>query len=69
MFGSGGGAEIAREFELELLGMIDLHPDIPKESDEGRPFVVTHPDHEISETFKRVARVLAGKISVLDFSR
>lgn len=68
MFGRGGGTEIAREFELELLGVIDLHSDIPRETDEGKPFVVTHPEHEISETFRRIGRVLAGKISVLDYN-
>ncbi len=59
---------IAKEFDLELLGIIDLHPDIPRETDEGKPFVLTHPDHEIAETFRRVGRVIAGKISVLDYN-
>jgi ATP-binding protein involved in chromosome partitioning len=66
IFGRGGGALIAKEFDLDLLGMIDLHPDIPRETDEGKPFMVTHPDHEIAQTFRRISRIIAGKISVLD---
>ena len=69
VFGSGGGAEIAKEFDVDLLGIIDLHPDIPKETDEGKPFVTTHPDHQISREFEKIARSIAGKISVIDFDQ
>ena len=67
MFGRGGGAIIAKEFGIDLLGIIDLHPDMPRETDEGRPFVTTHPDHEISKEFFKISRAIAGKISVIDF--
>lgn len=69
VFGSGGGAEIAKEFDVDLLGVIDLHPDIPKETDEGKPFVTTHPDHPISAEFEKIARLVASKISVIDFGQ
>ena len=66
IFGRGGGAIIAKEFGIDLLGVIDLHPDMPRETDQGRPFVTTHPDHEISKEFFKISRAIAGKISVID---
>ena len=69
IFGRGGGAEISKEFDIDLLGVIDLHPDIPKETDEGRPFVTTHPDHAISKEFEKISRAIAAKISVINFTK
>ncbi len=66
VFGRGGGAVIAKEFGIDLLGIIDLHPDMPKETDQGKPFVVTHPDHDIAKEFMTISRKIAGKISVID---
>lgn len=66
VFGRGGGAIIAKEFGIDLLGIIDLHPDMPKETDEGRPFVVSHPEHPIAEEFRKISRSVAGKISVIN---
>ena len=65
IFGRGGGTKVAEEFGVDFLGAVDLHPDIPKGSDEGVPFVISHPDHPITGVFKRIARVLAGRVSVL----
>ena len=69
IFGRGGGSLVADELGVDFLGAIDLHPDIPKGSDTGKPFVLDHPDHEITGVFQRLARVVAGKISVLDVQR
>jgi len=66
VFGRGGGAIIAQEFGIDLLGIIDLHPEMPKETDNGKPFVVTHPEHEISKEFVKISRTVAGKISVIN---
>ncbi|MAG14100.1 MAG: chromosome partitioning protein [Spirochaetales bacterium] len=68
IFGRGGGLLIAEEFGVDYLGSIDLHPDIPRESDLGKPFCITHPNHEITETFGRLARIIAGKVSVLAYA-
>ncbi len=65
VFGRGGGKKVSEELGVDFLGSIDLHPDIPKGSDEGVPFVASHPDHEITSSFARIARMIAGKISVL----
>lgn len=69
VFGRGGGELVAKELDVDYLGSIDLHPDIPGGSDTGKPFVIEHPDDPITATFRNLARVIAGKISVLDFQR
>ena len=58
----------AGEFNVDLLGSIELHPDIPAESDRGEPFCVTYPEHEIAKRFGELARKIAGKISMLSFA-
>ena len=68
IFGRGGGRQIAGEFNVDLLGSIELHPDIPAESDRGEPFCVTYPEHEIAKRFGELARKIAGKISMLSFA-
>ncbi len=69
IFGRGGGALVSEELGVDFLGSIDLNGDIPSGSDGGVPFVVSHPNHEITGVFRRLARVLAGKVSVLDYGR
>ena len=58
IFGEGGGAELAQKLEVPLLGQIPLVPDVRIASDEGRPFVWTHPDHPVAEAYVDVARKL-----------
>jgi len=68
IFGHGGGKRVAEELEVELLGSIDLDPNIPKGSDGGVPIVISNPESAAALTFRRVARVLAGKISMLSYA-
>lgn len=65
LFGSGGGGQVAKEMDVDFLGTILLHPDMPKGSDEGVPFVLSHPEHDITAAFEEIARIIAGKISIL----
>ena len=68
IFGSGGGKLVSEELETEYLGAIAMHEDIPAGSDAGKPFVVEHPEDPVTREFQRITRIIAGKISVLDFS-
>lgn len=68
IFGHGGGRRVAEELGLELIGDIALDPAIPKGSDGGVPIVVSHPDGETAQRFRTVARVLAGKVSMLSYA-
>jgi ATP-binding protein involved in chromosome partitioning len=69
IFGSGGGAKIARELELEVLGRIPLEPGVRAGGDAGVP--ITSPQYPGGErsaaaaTMREVARTIAGRVSVL----
>src|SRR5687767_12945231 len=69
IFGSGGGAKIARELELEVLGRIPLEPGVRAGGDAGVP--ITSPQHPSSDdsaaaaAMRDLARTVAGRISVL----
>jgi ATP-binding protein involved in chromosome partitioning len=67
VFGRGGGEKAARELNLSFLGSIDLDPAISRSGDLGRPIVVSQLDGPIAKNFSRLARVLAGRLSVLRY--
>jgi ATP-binding protein involved in chromosome partitioning len=55
LFGSGGGAELAAQLGVPVLGQIPLVPVLREGGDEGRPVVVAHPDDEASQVFRAIA--------------
>ena len=69
IFGSGGGAKIARELELDVLGRIPLEPGVRAGGDAGVP--ITSPQYPGGEdsaaamALREVARTVAGRVSVL----
>jgi ATP-binding protein involved in chromosome partitioning len=69
VFGSGGGAKIARELGLEVLGRIPIEPAVRSGGDAGVPITsAQHPDAGSSAAaaaLREVSRVVAGRISVL----
>lgn len=59
VFGSGGGARLAEECELPLLGAVPLDPRIQEGGDSGRPIVVAEPSSKAAREFESIAlRVL-----------
>jgi len=56
IFGNGGGAQLAEELGVPLLGQIPLVPAIREGGDSGQPIVVGEPASEAAEAFKSVAR-------------
>jgi ATP-binding protein involved in chromosome partitioning len=44
IFGSGGGATLAEELGVELLGSIPIDPDVATGGDAGEPVVATMPE-------------------------
>jgi ATP-binding protein involved in chromosome partitioning len=65
VFGRGGGEEAARLLEVEFLGSIDLDPRIRVGSDAGRPIVVDAPESEPAKSFRKLARKIASRVSLL----
>ncbi|HJS65643.1 MAG TPA: Mrp/NBP35 family ATP-binding protein [Nitrososphaeraceae archaeon] len=65
IFGSGGGLKISEQFNIPYLGEIPLHPQIMQGSDTGKPTVISEPESSQSQAFLKIAKSVAGRISVL----
>jgi len=55
LFGEGGGAELADQLEVPLLGRVPLMEQLRAGSDDGEPIVVTDPTNEASQVFASIA--------------
>ena len=62
VFSKGGGERVAEEMDVEFLGSIPLDPRISADSDEGTPFVVSHPDSTASKAFMRIVEKIEEKV-------
>ncbi|MCW4151152.1 iron-sulfur cluster carrier protein ApbC [Halomonas sp. 18H] len=62
VFGEGGGANIAQEYDTRLLGRLPLTLGIREQADGGNPTVVAEPDSELSGTFREMARQVAEQL-------
>ncbi len=62
LFGSGGGATLAEELAVPLLGSVPLDPFVVEGGDDGNPVVRAHPDapaaHAISAVADRLIEML-----------
>lgn len=67
-FGEGGGEKLAAERKVPFLGRIPLDSQVRKGGDEGRPIVISHPDSDTAQAFRRFARDTAARISVLQLT-
>ncbi len=56
IFQSGGGKKMAEETALPLLGSIPIDPEVGKDSDEGKPFTIEHPDSPASKAFMEIVK-------------
>jgi len=63
IFGAGGGAQMCKDYEVELLGSLPLDIKIREQADSGTPTVVAEPDSKISATYRQIARRTAVKLS------
>jgi ATP-binding protein involved in chromosome partitioning len=64
IFGEGGGARMAEQYTIDLLGALPLDIRIRQQADEGRPTVVAEPDSPIARTYRDIARKVAAKLSL-----
>ncbi len=64
VFGHGGGAELAHESGVPLIGTIPLEPSVREGGDTGVPIVISNPDSKVAKALIGVAEDLASKISV-----
>lgn len=68
IFGNGGGRMAAEQIGVPLIGEIPILPEIMLGSDEGEPVIVAHPNSEAANILRRIAKNVAGRISVLSKS-
>jgi len=71
VFGSGGGARMAAQYGVQLLGELPLDIRIREDADGGAPTVVTEPGSARAQAYFRMARRTAARLSTLnkDYSR
>lgn len=68
IFGSGGGAEIEREFGIPLLGKVPIGIEVREGGDTGKPITLTHPQSEIAGAFREIAGAMAARISIVNLT-
>ncbi|MDA2944735.1 MAG: P-loop NTPase [Actinomycetota bacterium] len=59
LFGAGGGAELADELDVPLLGQLPLVPALREGGDDGRPITAVEPDSEAARAFMSIAEHIA----------
>ena len=70
VFGSGGGAKMAADYEVDVLGSLPLDLRIREQADSGHPTVASDPDSKAAEIYREIGRKVAVKIAekAQDFS-
>jgi ATP-binding protein involved in chromosome partitioning len=63
IFGAGGGAKMAQEYGVDVLGSLPLDIAIREQADSGKPTVVADPDGRIAEIYRTIARKVAIHIA------
>ncbi len=71
VFGSGGGARMAAQYGVQLLGELPLDIRIREDADGGAPTVAAEPDSQRAHAYLMMARRTAARLSTLnkDYSR
>ena len=62
LFGSGGGAALAADLDVPLLGQLPLVPALREGGDEGRPITAVDPNSEAAQAFHRIAERIAVEL-------
>lgn len=64
IFGAGGGARMAQQYDVPLLGQLPLAMAIREQADGGTPTVVAEPDSAAAAAYRQIARAAAGRLSL-----
>ncbi len=64
IFGEGGGASMANQYHVDLLGALPLDIHIREETDSGKPSVAADPESRVSQIYREIARKTAAKLSL-----
>ena len=71
VFGSGGGARMAAQYGVQLLGELPLDIRIREDADGGAPTVISEPGSARAQAYFQMARRTAARLATLnkDYSR
>jgi ATP-binding protein involved in chromosome partitioning len=65
IFGAGGGQKISDQFKIPFIGQIPLSTQIMDGSDSGKPVAISNPNDSQTFVFDKIARSVAGRISII----
>ncbi|MBK7044002.1 MAG: iron-sulfur cluster carrier protein ApbC [Rhodanobacteraceae bacterium] len=63
IFGEGGGARMAAQYAVPVLGSLPLDIHIREQADSGTPTVVAMPDSDAANRYRAIARTTAARLS------
>ncbi len=63
LFGEGGGARMAAQYGVPLLGSLPLDVSIREQGDAGQPVVVAAPESAAAQAYRAAARALADALA------
>jgi ATP-binding protein involved in chromosome partitioning len=69
IFRQGGGAKMAEEMGVKLLGSIPIDPRIAETSDLGTPIVNVDPKSETAQRYQKIGREIAARLSVMQLEK
>ncbi|MDJ0812567.1 MAG: iron-sulfur cluster carrier protein ApbC [Woeseiaceae bacterium] len=61
IFGTGGGAQMAQDYDVGLLGQLPLDAAIREQTDSGRPTVAAAPDSAAAAAYRNAAQHMAAE--------
>lgn len=64
IFGKGGGAELANDLKITLLGEVPIDTRVRSGGDEGAPVVVAAPESPAAVAFSNIASRVAARVSM-----
>jgi len=64
IFGSGGGEQMASDFDVALLGQLPLDANIRQQTDSGNPTVVADPASAAAMAYRDAARRMAATLAL-----
>ena len=63
IFGEGGGARMAEQYGMDLLGSLPLDIHIREQTDSSKPTVISDPDGPLARSYKEISRRIAARLS------
>jgi len=63
IFGEGGGAQMAEQYSVPLLGQLPLAREIREQADGGNPTVMGQPQSPHAQMYREIARKLAAELA------